>query len=498
MSQRMLEDTTVAYSKIVERYAHFFDRPEVRLRFLNQTLAQEAATREKLERRLGRFEFFKKMGLYHRLVEFCLNRLIYEELKKLLPAARKERRQLLLRSNAPVITQLFFYCYQWRHLAYGVGLTVAAITLFGLYTMAAWSTHKVNDFLAERYQIHVFAKSDESARATKETAASSASYLPDYRPEKVWLVEQAENTERYSNAGRIVTTYETTTRARSYQVFQPATATATGPQRRDPAGIVYHTSESDLLSFTPDNNESIESHSRGLLEYVRQHKSYNYVIDRFGQIYRVVRDEDAANHAGNSVWASKDGVYVGLNESFIGVCFETNSREDSLAEQLTEAQLIAGRLLTQILRSRYNLDDANCVTHGLVSVNPSNMLICFHHDWARNFPFAAMGISDKYKVPPASISEFGFTYDAETVRVLGGEMWPGVKEAEEQFERRAREGGLKPDELRRQMRQRYVEQMNEQRRQRNAAEGAADEPELSRNDILPGSLYQPFTRAARA
>ncbi|HEY0406581.1 MAG TPA: hypothetical protein VGC89_12695, partial [Pyrinomonadaceae bacterium] len=85
MSERMLEDTTMAYSKIVERYARFFDRPETRLRFLNRTLAQEAATREKLERRLGRFEFLKKSGLYHRVVEFCLNRLIYEELKKLLP-----------------------------------------------------------------------------------------------------------------------------------------------------------------------------------------------------------------------------------------------------------------------------------------------------------------------------------------------------------------------------------------------------------------------------
>ncbi|MCA1556502.1 MAG: N-acetylmuramoyl-L-alanine amidase, partial [Acidobacteria bacterium] len=230
--------------------------------------------------------------------------------------------------------------------------------------------------------------------------------------------------------------------------------------RREPVGIVYHTSESDMLPFTSDNNASIETHTRGLLEYVRKNRSYNYLIDRFGQVYRVVRDTDAANHAGNSVWSDADGIYVGLNESFLGVCFETNSKSDSLDEQLTEAQLVAGRLLTQVLRSRYNLADANCVTHGLVSVNPSNMLICYHHDWARNFPFAAFGLSDKYKIAPASVSEFGFTYDEEIAEKLGGDVWSGVKLAEEEFRRRAERSDMTPEEMRRRMRERYQEQMN--------------------------------------
>lgn len=485
----------MVYARIVEHYAHFFDRPEVRLRFLNHTLAQEAATRQKVERLLSRFGCFKKTDFYQGLLEFCLYRLIYDELSKLLPTARKERSLLLLRSNAPVTTQLFFHCYRMRHLMYGVGLVVAAVTLLGLYTMVVWSTHQVNDYLAGRYQIHVFADSDARAKSDAGTRVN-VSYLPDYRAEKVWLVEQKGDTERYSNAGRILTTYETANHPRAFQVFQPETGTAAGEVRHEPIGIVYHTSESDLLSFTSDNNESIEHHSRGLLEYVQRRKAYNYVIDRFGQIYRIVKDEEAANHAGNSVWSDSRGVYVGLNESFLGVCFETNSKADSLAEQLTEAQLIAGRLLTQILRSRYNLDDANCVTHALVSVNPSNMLICFHHDWARNFPFEAMGLSDKYKVPPASISEFGFTYGSETIEMLGGTLWSGVKEAEEKFERRAGAEGVKPDELRRQMRQRYLEQMKQQRQLRNATE--TDEPELSRNEITPTTPDNLLTRAGRA
>ncbi|MDQ3821597.1 MAG: N-acetylmuramoyl-L-alanine amidase, partial [Acidobacteriota bacterium] len=190
---------------------------------------------------------------------------------------------------------------------------------------------------------------------------------------------------------------------------------------------------------------------------------YNYVIDRFGQIHRIVRDEQVANHAGNSVWGDRESVYVGLNESFLGVCFETRTEAGASDEQLTEAQLIAGRLLTAILRSRFRIDDATCVTHGMVSVNPSNMLIGYHYDWVRNFPFEAMGLSDKYSVPPASISEFGFTYDNSFVQKLGGTLWPGIREAERTFEQRAARAGLTTEELRARSRKLFLEYNGAQR-----------------------------------
>jgi N-acetyl-anhydromuramyl-L-alanine amidase AmpD len=38
-----------------------------------------------------------------------------------------------------------------------------------------------------------------------------------------------------------------------------------------------------------------------LLAYVRRKQAYNFVIDRFGRVYRVVPESDAANHAGNSI-----------------------------------------------------------------------------------------------------------------------------------------------------------------------------------------------------
>src|SRR4028118_2289385 len=114
----------------------------------------------------------------------------------------------------------------------------------------------------------------------------------------------------------------------------------------------------------------------------------------------------------------------------------------------------------QSCRRRYNISDAGCVPHGLVSVNPSNMLICYHHDWARNFPFEAFGLSDKYKVAPASVSEFGFTYDEEIMEKLGGDVWPGVRLAEEEFAGRAEKLNVTPEEMRRRMRERYQAEMN--------------------------------------
>ncbi|HYG11322.1 MAG TPA: peptidoglycan recognition family protein, partial [Pyrinomonadaceae bacterium] len=256
--------------------------------------------------------------------------------------------------------------------------------------------------------------------------------------------------------------------------------------------IVYHTSESDMLPFTPDNSASLEVRSRGLLEFVRRNKSYNYLIDRFGQIYRVVRDEDAAHHAGNSVWADRENLYVGLNESFIGVCFETSMSAGTKEEQMTEAQVVAGRLLTQIIRNRHRIDDANCVTHGLVSVNPSKMLIAFHHDWARNFPFEAMGLSDKYKVAPASVSHFGFTYDDEIIAKLGGALWSGVVAAEDEFNARAGREGKTPEELRELMRARFREQMNLSLRFRGEQPREGD---LSRDESRPASESTPRTSA---
>lgn len=471
MTPHKSAETNITGSRIVERYAHLFERPEVRLRFLNNTLTLHSASREKLDRAFQRFPIVKKSVLYRHLLELWLYHLIFQELKRLLPGASHKRLKLLTRHKAPYMARLFFGFYHLRHAFYSLGVALVAVFLFGLYTVIVNATHRVNTYLSQRYQTTVLLNKGGQGSEFEQT---SAKYLPDYRPEKVWLVEKKDNYERYSNGGRILTDYETTNHTRGYCVFRPDGSTVGDGLRRAPIGIVYHTSEGHLLPFTSDFNESIETRSRGLLEYVQRNKSYHYVIDRFGQIYRIVRDDQAANHAGNSLWSNGDETYVGLNESFIGVSFETTMEAGSLHEQLTEAQILSGRLLTQILRSRYQIADANCITHGLVSVNPTKMLIAFHHDWARGFPFEAMGLSDKYAVAPPTVRDFGFTYDAETAAKLGGSLWAGVKTAEDEFARRVAKAGTTPAEMRRRLGERYREQMALQLRLRSTSnDGAA-------------------------
>jgi N-acetylmuramoyl-L-alanine amidase len=461
-------DSTLSHSKIVERYAHFFERPEVRLRFLHGTLARQAEGRERAEAALRRFPFLKRTRLSEQLLKLWLYHLIFQELNRLLPAAVEQRRSIRrLSRRAPLASRLLFGCYQLRRPLAAVGVLALMVSLFGAYAGLAWTARRANDLLADFYGTNP----QPGARPAPDGAAyaqSPARSLPDYRPEKVWLVEQKENFERYSNGARILLDYATENRPRGFHVFREGRAEG-GELLRAPVGIVYHTSENDMLPFTPDNSASIEVRSRGLLEYVQKNKSYNYVIDRFGQIYRIVRDEDAANHAGNSVWSSGGATYVGLNDSFLGVCFETSMEDgDTGGERLTEAQLVAGRLLTQVLRSGHQIEDANCVAHGIVSVNPTNMRIAFHHDWARGFPFEAMGLSDKYQVAPAAVAEFGFTSDEETREKLGGALWPGVGAGEEEFTRRAAAAGEEPAELRRKMRDAFRERMEQQRRERAA------------------------------
>lgn len=170
-----------------------------------------------------------------------------------------------------------------------------------------------------------------------------------------------------------------------------------------------------------------------LLEVIRQKRAYHYVIDRFGRVFAVVGEPDAANHAGYSIWADAEGTYINLNDSFMGVAFEGQTGE---AKQITPAQIRAAKVLTEMLRSRYGIAAANCVTHAQVSVNPRNMLMGEHTDWAANFPFEALGLPDNYAIPPASFFIYGFDYDAAFLRATQG-RWAGLTLAREQLERQA-------------------------------------------------------------
>jgi hypothetical protein len=180
-------------------------------------------------------------------------------------------------------------------------------------------------------------------------------------------------------------------------------------------GIVYHTTESLQAPFEPSQNTVLKRVSESVLEYVRRRRAYNFLIDRFGRVYRIVRESDAANHAGHSIWADDSSIYVNLNDSFLGVSFEAET--GSL--RVNPAQVRAGAILTEMLRSRYRINPLNCVTHAQVSVNPSNYQIGYHTDWASSFPFERLGLPDNYARPLPSLTLFGFEYDSAFVDRVG-------------------------------------------------------------------------------
>ncbi|MFN7931138.1 MAG: peptidoglycan recognition family protein [Blastocatellia bacterium] len=455
-------DLTLIYTRILERYAAFFPRPEARLRFFNSTIAKQVSRQKKVEKSLKRIAFIEKTPLYRWVMESMLHRAIIEELSNLVPHSRAERKEFLRGAKISWGARLLFWMYRLRYPLYGVGLTSVALLLVGLYSLALWSGQRLNQYLAEKY-----GRGGNAPAGVITTTV--AKYLPGYDPNKVWLVKSENGAEFYSNGGRILTEFETENHPRNYYLYakdDPLKNLET-PVQHQPIGILYHTTEGELVDFKPDNNDDLQRRGHGLMAYVKKEKSYNYVIDRFGQIYRIVRDDQAGFHAGHSIWSDDEYTYVSLNESFIGVAFETRTEADSQA-QLTEAQITAGRQLTAILRSRYKIADANCTTHGLVSISQGTMLIGYHHDWAHNFQFEAMGVSEKYSVPPATVGQYGCGWGDDIVTKMGGRLWTGVPLAEEEFKKRAAKAQLKPDDLRRRMKERYSEQLNMMRLLRDA------------------------------
>jgi hypothetical protein len=283
--------------------------------------------------------------------------------------------------------------------------------------------------------------------------APGSSSQPDL-PE-VWMVEQKGDYEMYSNGLRIETGSTVSNEPRRILEFKAENLRIIAGSSK-PAGIVYHTTESHIAPFEAKQNQRLRRVGRWLLGYVRDQRAYHYVIDRFGRVHRVVKEEDAAWHAGHSIWADGDRAFVYLNHSFLAVALESETKPgDTLTEGVTEAQIHAARTLTELLRARYGIPSGNCVTHAQVSVNPANFRIGNHTDWGGSFPFAEVGLPDNYQRPVGALVLFGFGYDDEFVRATGPRMWKGLALSEDQVRQEATARGVPAMNLRSELRQRY-------------------------------------------
>src|SRR5215475_4978346 len=471
-------DASQIYSRVVERYAMFFDRPEARLRFLNNTLTKQADQQDRLQQRLSSSSLLGRTRIYHWLLEARCYSAIFEEMRAMYSSLPKNRRKLAQRIQAPFSARLLFLIHQSRHAFYGAAVILSLLAIGSLYTFGAWSARGVNAYLASKYN----KPPDDPAPPTSQEPSFSGVVGGK---EKVWLFGKEGEYEKWSNGCNISTKYETDNHPRAYFAIPRGSGTD-GNQFSEKSdqivGILYHTPENPMFDLTPDNTTRIQNSSRELIEDVRKYKKYNYLINRIGDIYRIIRDDQAANHAGNSLWADANNYYVLLNESFMGVCFESKlDGASSLDQILTEPQINSGRRLTDVLRAKYNIDDANCTTHGLAAVAPEEMLIARHHDWVHFFPFEAMGLSNKYKVQPPTITDYGFTYNDEILaKKLGGKLWEGAQMAVEEFNKRAARARVSPDVLRRQLRDRYLAQRNKTFGL-HAEQGDVNNPRISKN-----------------
>ena len=278
-------------------------------------------------------------------------------------------------------------------------------------------------------------------------------------PPTVWLVETRDGFENYSNGLRIDTKYAVANDTRErYPVYGYANSGHDIVEwRTAPAGIVFHTTESHLAPFEPGENRHLVRLGSAVLEYAKQNRFYHFLIDRFGRVFRVVKETDIANHAGNSIWGDEKGAYINLNASFLGISFESASVSDENSPPATPAQIHSGRVLTEMLRSKYKIPAGDCVTHAQGSVNPSNMLIGWHTDWAGMFPFAEFGLPDNYISPPASLYAFGFGYDGSYVRITGDRVQQALNIAQDRLRREAEASHTPLAKYKTHLQQRYRE-----------------------------------------
>ena len=308
-----------------------------------------------------------------------------------------------------------------------------------------------------------------AGKSKAQPAAVIRAELPVIReaakPASVWQVEKAPGSEVYSNGLRIDTRFEVASHPRSYLAFPNSGAGSHVPGRRStPVGIVFHTTESPQASFDARETPLLKQLGESLLEYVRRKAAYHYLIDRFGRVYRTGAESEAANPAGYSVWADDQWLYLNLNESFLGVSFEAQTPGGQSAEAVSPAQIRSGGMLREMLRSIYQISAGNCVTHAQVSVNPSNMRMGYHTDWATGFPFAALGLPDNYVRALPSLWIFGFEYDPGLYDSPDRRISVGVGLAQQDFLRAAAAAGLQPEAYRKMQQQRYRQYLAEVRR----------------------------------
>jgi len=311
--------------------------------------------------------------------------------------------------------------------------------------------HRVSAFVAAALLLPIPMITDGAAPRQSVQASSRFDLFAN-----VWTVENSPDYELYSNGLRIEKRF--TAAPREAVRFQRWRLDNNAREENPaPYGIVFHTTESDAAAFQETNNRRLRRAAEGTLGFVQSQRAYHFVIDRFGRVFRTVPENEPANHAGSSVWADEKYYFVNLNHSFLGVSFDGQSRGADGKPSVTEPQVMSARLLTDVLRARYRIPPANCVTHAQVSVNPGNMGVGYHTDWSWGFPFARLGLPVNYLTPLPAITLFGFGFEDYYSNIAAEELQDGISAGETNLRQDASRRGLSTAAYRRFLAKRFKE-----------------------------------------
>lgn len=108
-----------------------------------------------------------------------------------------------------------------------------------------------------------------------------------------------------------------------------------------------------------------ETVQKAIDELKKHQVSAHYIIDREGEIFQLVEENDIAHHAGVSHWRSVEG----LNKSSIGIEF---FNPDPLEKRFTTPQIAAGITLCQELIEKYQIPQVNVVGHCDIAYYPDD------------------------------------------------------------------------------------------------------------------------------
>jgi hypothetical protein len=142
-------------------------------------------------------------------------------------------------------------------------------------------------------------------------------------------------------------------------------------------------------------------------------------------------------------------------------------------------------MLTELLRGRYRIPVTNCVTHLQVSVNPDNMCVGYHTDWASGFPFEQVGLPDNYSLALPSVVAFGFVCDPAVREAAGPRLLRAIELAETAFEQRAAAAGMRLPAYRKTAQREYRTLLAYVKKAQHETRDASD-GDSGQGDRLPG------------